>query len=412
MSTFMLFALAFMDFASMCIPLFSRLYNSRSCLCIFRDHVFCSGQQQVAAQFRSNFASKSCRPPPSGSRLEIIMKGPRRERPIVSRLDVERMVELWSPLARLKDPGFGFDGAAYTASHRSSPDVEGLAMHAEALQHLLREAPSAFPAHAAVVAIMLRLHSEHSILGSGLESRFTSRAANLAAEQWRLMCKHVYTLEVTKAAVEDKKVTALIDLVVIKTKNMSEPTSSCTATLAEPRSKTKTPVEDEVVLCSWVCQCRECLDDAPVIEISDEEDATTEPEQGDSQDMSEDDLPDMKELDHIPNPSIGGQRAETMKKPAAAKPNGAKPSHRMTRKAACPAIADKIDPTAPVHVVVPEKRPMAFIRIGKFYLGGISRHHGQQYADKVRAVADAVQRGEIKTITEARNRLERMKKQG
>ena len=197
----------------------------------------------------------------------------RRPRPSVIKFDADRLCDAWDSIASLREPGFAWDGASYTVSWRSAPDERGLEQHYDALLPLLKEARTGFPSHLTLEAALLKLHERHGILL--VEQRFASRAANLGAEQWRLMCKHVYSLVVSFASVQSEKVRELCGCIVIKDAISDAPSSELLTEDAPAISDVAAGAgptvhhesEDEVVLCSWRCQCDACKNSPAYVDL-------------------------------------------------------------------------------------------------------------------------------------------------
>ena len=129
----------------------------------------------------------------------------RARRPSVSNFEAADLAAALFPLAGLRATGFRWDGSDYTALGRNHvPHQASLSQHAEALAIICGFAPSGFPAHATLRNTLLLLQNKHNVLGDHPAHRLF-REASVAAENWKIMCKHVYVIkkqniEITHAA--------------------------------------------------------------------------------------------------------------------------------------------------------------------------------------------------------------------
>ena len=192
----------------------------------------------------------------------------RRARPRTAHFLVEELEAAWEPFAKMRSCGFSWDGGGYGGTARSSPDHRGLVDHADALEPLLRLAPSGFPCHGRAKAAFLNLKSKYGILE--VENRFANRASSLAAEAWRVMAKHVYNMVVDNVPPADAKIRKLMALVQVPAFGASDSTESLDAALgASAPASTGTLVEipsddsdghddAEVTLCALICRRPSC----------------------------------------------------------------------------------------------------------------------------------------------------------
>eukprot|EP00959_Pyramimonas_sp_CCMP1952_P363003 7601429-Pyramimonas_sp.AAC.1 len=120
----------------------------------------------------------------------------RAQRPMTVRFDPNVLLESWDALAKLRKPGFSFDGASYAALGRSlNPAPESLAKHARPLSVLIDVAPTGFPSHPCLATTFSLLHYKHQIFGSDLPPSALASTCAGAADSWRIMCKHLYTMK-------------------------------------------------------------------------------------------------------------------------------------------------------------------------------------------------------------------------
>ena len=104
-------------------------------------------------------------------------------------------------------------------------------LHLEPLKVLLALAPTGFPAHRQVQKALQQLQQDFNILNCK-EQELNIITAD-AADCWRIMCKHVYTLKKNKIKVKGS-LQELLDLVVAESQGeISEP---ATSSMEEPLS--------------------------------------------------------------------------------------------------------------------------------------------------------------------------------
>ena len=274
----------------------------------------------------------------------------RRPRPFIMSFDPVVLADHWAPLARLPDIGFNFDGTSYGSTTRGSPDEIGLDRHVLALQSLLSLCPSGFPSQISLQATFEMLQDQGLLWGSEVRA---NKKISLAAEQWRIMAKHVYNLALAGHRAASPRVQSLVALIKLRAESSSESSlarpagedatepslvvdadalpvgevddgvlvlSSQQTLLSSPRSpaaESRSPSSPSVELCSMFCQCPDCMKSRAVI-IGD----VTEPFET---------VPDktMDELLRVPSASIGGQRRETLEVVALMKRPAAKPTSSM-----------------------------------------------------------------------------------
>eukprot|EP00974_Lingulodinium_polyedra_P098660 9562551-Lingulodinium_polyedra.AAC.1 len=144
----------------------------------------------------------------------------RSPRPLTVSFAARELTEQWSSLAAMKSPGFFWDGSGYAAKSRSqAADRVGLERHAAALEPLLRMAPTGFPAIGSVRAALMELHKAWTVFPDVLDKHLWKASAE-AADNWRIMCKHVYNLK--RAGASDFKafprLKVLVDLIKLPVK--------------------------------------------------------------------------------------------------------------------------------------------------------------------------------------------------
>ena len=89
-------------------------------------------------------------------------------------------------------------------------DEEGIQQHVQALTPFLRLAPSGFPALADVRTALMQLEQTHQIFA--VDPAYLWRWSTDAADQWRLLCRHVYNRHRSQH-VSSPQVAALVDLI-------------------------------------------------------------------------------------------------------------------------------------------------------------------------------------------------------
>ncbi|CAK0840366.1 unnamed protein product [Prorocentrum cordatum] len=122
-------------------------------------------------------------------------RGTRAPRPVTSYFDQSALAEKLQPLAKLKERvlGFCWDGSDYLAGRGKAADVQGLKKHAKVLDILLDFAPSGFPSQPTLRATFRYLHA-HSTIFENLDERHAFKRTTEAADNWRVMMRHIYDL--------------------------------------------------------------------------------------------------------------------------------------------------------------------------------------------------------------------------
>ena len=133
----------------------------------------------------------------------------RAPRPTTTHFDPAALAENWNHLAKIKTPGFQWDGSSYERGRGPNVDVLSLALHAAALLPLLLLGITGFPALADIRAALLLVNDSHGILVG--PPRFIYKIATDAADKWRIMCAHVYQLK--KSGATNTPIQELIDII-------------------------------------------------------------------------------------------------------------------------------------------------------------------------------------------------------
>ena len=119
--------------------------------------------------------------------------------------DGQELAARWSIVAELRTPGFSENGGSHKANRKGSGDVQGLCSYAQALIPVLDKAPSGFTSHVCMRDALQAVRTTHESLWADFR-----RAATQPSEWWRLMCKHVYNVAKTRAAIEDAVVMSMV----------------------------------------------------------------------------------------------------------------------------------------------------------------------------------------------------------
>ena len=197
------------------------------------------------------------------------MASGRRPRPRQVALDHQQLVDAWTPLAKDRSCQFKWDGSLYTKPSRNlNGDQESLMLHLEPLKVLLALAPTGFPAHRQVQKALQQLQQDFNILNCK-EQELNIITAD-AADCWRIMCKHVYTMKKNKIKVKGS-LQELLDLVGAECQG--ETSEPATSSMEEPLSIEETrrmfddfeehdrpdiEVDDDVMVTKVTCQCLDC----------------------------------------------------------------------------------------------------------------------------------------------------------
>ena len=115
------------------------------------------------------------------------------------------------PLAGLKNPGYCWSGTEYGAHTRGqSIDYDGLIRHSSALQIILGHARSGFPGFKKLKQAFAELNR---LCGLWPATESDDGNSSLAANQWRLMAKDVYTVKKSGDHTYDKLLQPLVDMI-------------------------------------------------------------------------------------------------------------------------------------------------------------------------------------------------------
>jgi hypothetical protein len=140
-------------------------------------------------------------------------------RPQTMHFNVDELIDALAPLAKLKDPGFAWDGSKYPKESRGlGIDATQLKEHQSPLSLILSASPSGFPSMGALRKVFEALQDKFNVFDLKACVPCFSVAAN-AADRWRIMCKDVYLLAKgsRKASAEDLAVLKpLTDMIVFK----------------------------------------------------------------------------------------------------------------------------------------------------------------------------------------------------
>ncbi len=141
-----------------------------------------------------------------------------RVRPTTSHFEPTVLQKTLQTIAKLRNPGFLWDGTNYDALGRNlNPSLGGLSLHSAVLGPLLDVAPTGFPAHSTLRATLVTLHSDYNIFGD-VPARLVYKTAQEAADHWRIMCRHCYELKKKpNHANMPEDVRVLVDKVVLPT---------------------------------------------------------------------------------------------------------------------------------------------------------------------------------------------------
>ena len=361
----------------------------------------------------------------------------RRVRPTVSHFDVKSLKQEWAALAQLRDPGWSWDGSTYSANMRTKvPDHQALVMHCDGLVPWLAHAPTGFPSHPQLKSVLESLNVRFGILQ--VTQKFQSRAAALAAEGWRVMCRHLYNLAVSGTKdFDDPKLKKMVQLIQVR--DATGATASETSIMRASDAAALFPHgDDEESACD--VDCSEVADDKggneDVVSItSDDSDVWFCRVQCACRQctLAAGATDDLGALDVIPNAAIGGQRLHRTATHAPTR----MANRRIRTKSKLTSYRDVIscasgehqenkeeqpvtvkkpetvqvdDIGLPVRVVIrkapPAKKGEAYLlhRVdGKYrYLVGMSATKTEKYKERIVKLASLCTSGQIKTVTHAK----------
>ena len=145
----------------------------------------------------------------------------RRARPRTSQFEPTELVKAWERFAQLRTVRWSWSGDSYMCGTRAKvADQEALLRHHDALLPLAQLAPTGFPSFPQLKSALLALNDKHHILG--VDRKFAHRAASLAAEGWRVMCKHLYNLAADKVKVTSQQLGALVGMIQLPDSDQQE----------------------------------------------------------------------------------------------------------------------------------------------------------------------------------------------
>ena len=88
----------------------------------------------------------------------------KKPRTCSTNFDPDDLLQLWKPLAELKDAGFSWMGNDYDKSKRTQgPDREGLQTYAVALEKLMQVVNGGIPRHTPIKLTLAALHDKYGI---------------------------------------------------------------------------------------------------------------------------------------------------------------------------------------------------------------------------------------------------------
>ena len=148
-------------------------------------------------------------------------KPPRRKRPVESHFVGKTLADKWDALASLRTVNFAWDGSGYMSSRTQNIDEMTMLPYAEPLKALLEVAPSGFPSHKCLMETFEELHNRYEVLSC--DKRFVLRAATLAAENWKIMTKHLYNIALVDKKLNNEKLQELVKLIKLPDKEDSPP---------------------------------------------------------------------------------------------------------------------------------------------------------------------------------------------
>ena len=178
--------------------------------------------------------------------------------------DHAELTAAWEPLAKDRSCLFKWDGSLYSKPCRNlSADQDTLIVHKDPLEILLSLAPTGFPAQRSVEKALEKLHLGFNILEC--KAKELNIVISEAADCWRIMCKHIYTLTQDKVKAKPG-LQELLDLVhgesQAEASVQEEPLSiEETRRMFEDFDEPDTPdieMEDEVMITNVTCQCEDC----------------------------------------------------------------------------------------------------------------------------------------------------------
>ena len=126
---------------------------------------------------------------------------------------------------------WNWDGKAYPKTRTQGPNQEGLANHAEVLSRLLTLAPNGYPCPYRLRDLLCKLHTVFKIFEHDDSALNLSSRAMLAADRWRIMCKHCLSLKLSGARIRFDNLNAVVRLIHV---GYSVPERTLKAVLPKP----------------------------------------------------------------------------------------------------------------------------------------------------------------------------------
>ena len=207
----------------------------------------------------------------------------RSPRPPVVHVDCDALLHEWFFLAKLKDPGFEWDGTLYSKPSRALGSDQGSLMkHAAALKPLLQLAPSGFPSQSSLRLVFYRMEEEHQVFGANV---VLNRVVEEACDLWRIMCRDIYNLKKNQSKIVAPGLQEIVNMITLPGSRQqaaaasSAPSCSpmglaATAALfnmsVEEEEEQQQKEEEEELQCDmecevmWIaCKCPRCLPSPP-----------------------------------------------------------------------------------------------------------------------------------------------------
>ena len=123
------------------------------------------------------------------------------------KFSINDAVDRFTELATIGDhPEWSWDGRMYPkGNRRSGPNRKSLENHGLVLKILFQLAPNGYPDQYRLRDVVLNLHHIFNILANPPEEEKClplSKRALLAADRWRIMCKHALMIKSCKTKVD------------------------------------------------------------------------------------------------------------------------------------------------------------------------------------------------------------------
>ena len=188
----------------------------------------CSTIAEPAEQAITDESQKRGRGRPKGTGIPRIH---------TSKFDIEKGLAAFSDLACRTNLKWAWDGTSYPKTKRShGPNVESLAMHSEPLKILLQLAPNGYPDPYRLRDLLVKLQNMFNIFANcKLEAHLNlANRAILAADRWRIQCKHLVMLKKCGQDYGDSVIKELLGMITTGSVPPAEPAQApAPAELAE-----------------------------------------------------------------------------------------------------------------------------------------------------------------------------------